>query len=127
MVQNNLYNPQPPEHEYLVIEIEDQVDGKCHFLVLEHFTSPTPAPTNTADKDLIDKFKQLFMTVKKTPLALMEEGSSNGLTISDEISVSVIQSADLVMEGLRKSHNQVAVDHFVGRNIFVKEYLGQVV
>ena len=67
------------------------------------------------------------MTVKKTPLALMEEGSSNGLTISDEISVSVIQSADLEMEGLRKSHNQVAVDHFVSGNIFVKEYLRQVV
>ena len=60
----------------------------------------------------------------------METGHSKlrtGLTISDEISVSAIQLADLVMDSFRKSHNQVAVDHFVSGNIFVKEYLGQVV
>ena len=67
---------------------------------------------------------QLLTTGKKTLLALMEEGLSSQLTISNELSVSAIQSVNLVLDSMKKSGYQVAMDQFVG-NIFVKEYLGQ--
>ena len=70
-------NPEPPEHEYLIIEIKDRVHEENHFLVLERFTSPTPAPADTSDKEFTEKFMQFLTTLKKSPLKLMEEGSSS--------------------------------------------------
>lgn len=74
-------NLQPPEHEYIIIEIKDRVLEKNHFLILEHFASRISAPTNNSNKELMNKFMQLLMTVKKTLLVLMEEGFSSQLTI----------------------------------------------
>ena len=72
-------NLQPPEHEYIIIEIKDQVLEKNHFLILEHFAFRISAPTNNSNKELMNKFMQLLTTVKKTLLVLMEEASQANL------------------------------------------------
>ena len=106
-------NPEPPEHEYLIIKIKDRVHEKNHFLVLERFASPTPAPADASDKEFTEKFLQFLTTLKKSPLKLMEEGSSSRLTISNELSVSAVQSLDLFMDSMNKSGYRVALDQFV--------------
>lgn len=130
-------NPEPPEHEYLIVETKDSKDDKSYFHILERFASlPTKSiiPSEESDKvgKLLTTIRRLSkMLLGSSPLASIEEGlgTTSRLTPSDELSVCSIQTVDLVMDSLGKSQwSRFAVDNFVGGSqVFEKQYHGRVV
>lgn len=131
--------PNSPEHEFLIIETQDRV-GKKKALILERTVG---LQRETGDINEIfspgEGLKSLFRKIKKiasetlasgTQLGSMEEGSvRQTLSIMDKVSMSSIQSADLLSESLKlidDLHDSPAIDQFLGENyVFSANWHGQ--
>jgi len=123
-------HPDPPEHEYLLLEIIDQrrPDDTPHILVLERFASSVIMPeVPREDSDSLEKLVATFkkLLLRSSSLASLEEGRSS---LHDNFSLTSVEAADSLMKSLKKSSgNRLAVDHFVGGDIFADtRYHGQV-
>lgn len=137
-VQTIMHNKmtEKPEHEYLLIETLDQTDKSTRFFILERTVREDPAQP-LPDLDKINQpqfFKRLyeiaaaaFSTLASAPapsLASVEEGrciSSTSLTIPDAVSLSSVESADLLSD-LSDGFSSPAHDRILGSSYAFKKH-----
>lgn len=134
-------NPEPPEHEYLIIETQDRVqNGKVqHFILERTVSSGQEVPPRVMEDDRREKLLGTLHQITKvatsaitsamgpSQLASMEEGSNlNRLSTIDEMTLASTQIADLVSDSVRNSNSAPATDRFSGEGCMKKQcYHGQ--
>ena len=104
--------PQPPEHEFLLVKMEDRENASRIFL-LERTVDPALVTGPGERPTAMESVKQLCaaMTTSSSSLVSVEEG----LPQLDRLTVSTVQAAHVLSDSLEnKKGGYQAVDHFFG-------------
>jgi hypothetical protein len=129
-----------PQHEFVLLETKDRDnvnDDEVQFFILERNVDLESTVTTNQDpalalSQLFEAFKRLARAGLGSSLASMEEGTTSMkmMGFGDELSVCTMETANSIMESLRKAHKNMAVDHFKFMGCdrtFPKHYHGQIV
>lgn len=128
-------HPESPEHEFLIIETEDQHDHHSRLFILER-TMSEQASAMQRDPDPENKPFKAFLGIASTSsddshLSSVEEGlssSTGSLSLADKASLRSLQSADQISESLDKGKDYPAKDQFLGEYFTsLKRFHGQYV
>ena len=118
--------PQPPEHEFLVVETEDRAKV-TRFFILERTVDPglinMPAE-GPSRPTAMESVKQLCaaMTTSSSDLASVEEG----LQQFDRLTVSTVQAVNITSDSLDNKGSCQALDRFLGCTfVYCKGWQGE--
>jgi hypothetical protein len=147
-------HPDPPEHEYIIIETKDSQDGKTRLFIIDRGVQKTDSelPKGTTSKkdskrpdtrsyQLLDNIQGL-LSPSPSPLSSMEEGtltpsSSSTPTlyppvsfqtpqhsIGDALSLTASKTSEMLSDSLDKGEKSQALDRILGENVILRRRYG---
>lgn len=104
-------DPDPPEHEYIIVETKDSQDGKIRYFIFDRTVGTANAPEPSRPI---------------SPLSSMEEGTpthyppvsfpSPQHSLGDALSLSTIETSQAVLDSLDKGEKTAAFDRILGES-----------